>query len=405
MMHWYARLIIALTFLCFFCSTTVSAHTRSQSLSIWTIDGSRVTVTFNVTTYEATRLSAAEDYSHGLTTMLQAHLNRTISVSSSDVVCSLSKPFTPVPARKGYQRLEALYICNDAQNLQFENTAFFQLAPSHTHFSRVQNQQGLLFDTILTRHNTLMTVRDVEQPAGFQKFTSFVSIGVAHIMTGYDHLVFLVGLLLLCRNFRSLAITISGFTIGHSLTLSMSSLGIFVPNIQLVEALIGFTILMVGIEVVGNEKGERKWLAAGLAILLVVLAGMGYFTGLQAGPLSLLGLALFGLSYLRLVDRIHNIDILRMGVTILFGLIHGFGFASALEGLDYRDDAIVLALFGFNVGVELGQLATVAALWFGGLWVTTRIDMARILPTTRTILASTLGALGTYWFIGRLLIS
>ncbi len=394
------KLVFALCLL----TNGAQAHTRSQSVSTWTIDGSILSVTFNVTNNETTRLSAIEDYSHGLAEMLRIHLNRNISASAEGKQCEQKQSFSHVLARKGYLRLEAIFICDSSSNLRISNRAFFDVAPSHTHFARVQNNDKPSFDTIMTRQHTVINLAEGQKPKTSQNFTSFIKTGITHILSGYDHIAFLIGLLLLCHNLRSLVITISGFTIGHSITLSISALGIAIPNIQLIEALIGFTILIVGVEAVSSDHRARKWLIPSIGAALAGLALVSLIYGLAASPTTLLGLGVFSVSYLALIGNVKNVDRLRLIITLIFGLIHGFGFASALDILGLNTDTTILALLGFNIGVEIGQLMIIILLWIIGHRLLTALLSNRHITTGQTLIAATLGGLGSYWFIGRLLI-
>lgn len=143
-------------------------------------------------------------------------------------------------------------------------------------------------------------------------FRSFVRLGVEHIWTGYDHLLFLLGLVVVCRSLRSAAAIISCFTAAHSLTLAAATLNLVHAPPQAVECVIAASIAFVGVENLvrrGAEVRGRAWL------------------------------------------------------TFAFGLVHGLGFATALRDLGIGSDGrgVVLPLFAFNVGVEAGQMAVAAA--------------------------------------------
>jgi hypothetical protein len=117
---------------------------------------------------------------------------------------------------------------------------------------------------------------------------------------------------------------------------------------------------------------------------------------------TLVGLAIFTVCYLLLVDTQTRMQRWRPIVTVLFGLIHGFGFASVLLEIRLPTDHLVVAVLGFNVGVEIGQLTIVAVLWIIGRRFSERFSSynARlILDVTSAILC----ALGLFWFVGRAL--
>src|SRR5262249_49227835 len=139
-------------------------------------------------------------------------------------------------------------------------------------------------------------------------FSSFVLLGIEHILTGWDHLLFLLGLLLCGGGWLTLARLITAFTLAHSVTLALAVLDIVTLPDRLVEAVIALSIAFVAAEnIFTRPVASRRWM-----------------------------------------------------VSFAFGLVHGFGFSSALRELDLPRHGLVLALFGFNVGVELGQGVVVA---------------------------------------------
>lgn len=185
---------------------------------------------------------------------------------------------------------------------------------------------------------------------------TFVLSGIEHILIGPDHVLFLIGLLLLRGSLVRLAMIVTAFTIGHSVTLSLAALDILSPPSRLIEPLIALTIVVVG------------------ADNLFVLRARE-----DPGPKT-------------------QTDI-RAWLAAAFGLIHGFGFASVLKEFGLPQAALGWSLFAFNVGVEIGQLAIVAA-------VTLALQLlARHRPqdAARLAWAGSIGVIlaGTYWFIQR----
>jgi hydrogenase/urease accessory protein HupE len=132
---------------------------------------------------------------------------------------------------------------------------------------------------------------------------AFFKMGIEHILTGYDHLVFLFGLVLLRARLKELLAVVTAFTIAHSITLAIAVLGIFTPSPRFVEPAIALSIAYVGIENFFVKDGSKRW-----------------------------------------------------RITFPFGLIHGFGFAGALQQINLPRPQIPVALVTFNLGVEAGQL-------------------------------------------------
>ena len=152
-----------------------------------------------------------------------------------------------------------------------------------------------------------------ERASAFDAFRDYLRLGVLHIVTGFDHLLFVFGLLLLARGLRALLWTVTAFTAGHSVTLSLAALGIVRFPAAPIELAIAATILVLALELAQEDRDS--WL--------------------RRRPWA---------------------------VAFAFGLLHGFGFAGALAAVGLPQEEIPVALFSFNVGIELGQLAFVACV-------------------------------------------
>jgi hydrogenase/urease accessory protein HupE len=178
---------------------------------------------------------------------------------------------------------------------------------------------------------------------------AIVRVGVEHILTGYDHLAFLLGLILLADKLRAVLAMVTAFTLAHSVTLACAALGYWTPSPAIVEPAIALSIVYVAAENLWSLRRKRPIMG-------------------------------------------------RWKITLPFGLIHGFGFAGALRELNVQH-AFALVLGCFNLGVELGQLAVLAVFWAAlyGLrkWPTFRTHGA--LAVSLVIAAS-----GLVWFALRI---
>ncbi|MFP2905577.1 HupE/UreJ family protein [Pyxidicoccus sp. 3LFB2] len=141
---------------------------------------------------------------------------------------------------------------------------------------------------------------------GEHGFAGFVLMGVEHIVEGYDHLIFLLGLLLAGSSWRRLLVVVTSFTVAHSITLALATLSVVSLPSRWVESAIALSIIVVATLNLLGKKGDKRWMLA-----------------------------------------------------FAFGLLHGFGFASALGELGLSRSELASALLGFNVGVELGQTTLV----------------------------------------------
>jgi len=152
-------------------------------------------------------------------------------------------------------------------------------------------------------------------PGGWQVAWTYIALGVDHILSGVDHLLFVLTLLMVVIGWRRLVGTVTAFTIAHSITLALAALGfVRVPGPP-VEAIIALSIVFVAAEIIRGRQGNPG-----------------------------------------LTSRLPWI------VAFSFGLLHGFGFAGALSEIGLPQSSIPLALFTFNVGVEIGQLMFITAI-------------------------------------------
>jgi hypothetical protein len=176
---------------------------------------------------------------------------------------------------------------------------------------------------------------------------TFIPAGIHHILIGPDHILFLVGLLLLGGTWLALVRIVTAFTIGHSITLSLAALNIVIPPARVIEPAIALSIVFVGADnlVRGSGRDLRAWAA------------------------------------------------------LVFGLVHGFGFANVLREFGLPARALGWSLFSFNFGVEIGQLGVVLVVATALAVIRTRSDAAG----SRVAIAGSVVviAAGVYWFIER----
>ena len=184
----------------------------------------------------------------------------------------------------------------------------------------------------------------------FNIFWPFVRLGYHHILTGYDHLLFVFGMLITCRQWQTILKIVVSFSVAHSITLAVSTLDWFHLPPPLVEPLIASSLIVVGVENLlrGDREPTHRWVLA-----------------------------------------------------FAFGLVHGFGFAAGLRelGIASSGGSIAAPLFGFNLGVELGQI-TAGAIFLTLLWQLRKsaFFVRRIIPAFSLLVA----AGGVYWTVKRI---
>ena len=375
------------------------AHTRSRSFSSWQIAGERVTVLFSVQALEATRLALGGTGSPdaGADALLLAHVRERLAARRGPAACEPAAPARLLAGRAGYLRVELTLDCPGSGAIEIANDTFFDVAPSHIHVARINDGERPVREFLFTASSRRRAIAG--DAVGAATVGEYVMLGVEHILAGVDHLAFLLCLLLLCRNLRQILWMVTGFTVGHSVTLALAVLGLVRPDTALVEALIGFTIALVAVENVAVTTGSSGRVAIVSAGVLAILALVKIVAGAGPATVALVGLALFAGCYLKLSDSREAAVRLRPALTVLFGLVHGFGFAGVLMEIGLPPERRLAALFGFNVGVEIGQLLIVALL-AAALTLVARVR-PRVEAPLVDLASAALCGLGLFWFFAR----
>ena len=225
-------------------------------------------------------------------------------------------------------------------------TVMFPYDPNHQTFVNVYERDALT-QAILDRSRSEFQYFAGSRQGAVAVIRKFLPAGIHHILIGPDHLLFLVGLLLLGGTIRQLAVVVTAFTVAHSITLSLAALDLVTPPARLIEPAIALSIVYVGADnlLVREGRDVRAWIA------------------------------------------------------FAFGFIHGFGFANVLREMDLPTRALGWSLFSFNVGVEIGQLFVVVIVASTLAALRSRSESAG----RRLVFAGSLVviAAGTFWFIQR----
>ena len=239
-----------------------------------------------------------------------------------------------------------------ALELRVRSTLLERLPRGHRQYLSLRDAAGrTLGEKLLDAGNPSFVTKlpDADAPTHPPTFLGFLMLGVHHIATGYDHLVFLLGLLIVGAGFRDVFKIITSFTLAHSFTLALATLGYLRLSSSVVEPLIAASIMYVGLENIFHRNLQHRWM-----------------------------------------------------LTFFFGLVHGCGFASALQqsGIGGNSGGIVWPLLSFNLGVELGQL-TLAAMVLPLIWRWQKRPryVARYVPAMSLLIALA----GAGWLVERLL--
>jgi hydrogenase/urease accessory protein HupE len=245
--------------------------------------------------------------------------------------------------------LAIAYLCQDAGDaLELDVHFAADLARGHRHLVSLASGDDVWEEVASRAHPRLHFELGLAPPQATAApvFVPLLRMGVEHILTGYDHLLFLLGLVLIGRPIRSLFAAVTAFTLAHSVTLALSAFEVMAPSPRIVEPAIALSIAYVGIENWFKRDARGRW-----------------------------------------------------KITLVFGLVHGFGFAGALRDVAVPSDEVPTALFAFNLGVELGQVAVLAALLPLLLAVRKSAIWGRVGMRTCTM---TIALAGLIWFVSRL---
>jgi len=364
-------------------AATASAHGRSVSWSNWTGQGDTLSARFRVRATSAAEVLVGVGLESGavgpaeLVTMRRIVRDR---VASGVLVTLGASPCTarvhPHPARLAGSMLvvDATWRCPGPvarDELVIEVDLLPWLGRAHTHLlgltlAGAEHEAALgVLSPRFERH----AGGAVEDRGGtWRAARSFIWTGVLHIAEGADHLVFLGMLFLVVWAgaatrrglLRELLLTATGFTVGHSITLALAVAGAIRPNEATVELGIALSICglaLEGFHAAGDRSAWVRFAAPGALAALPIAALMGW---IGHEPRVLAGLVVFTVAYLEWV-RVHPATV-RRAVALVFGLVHGFGFAGVLLEARLSDAALAGSLLAFNVGVELGQAAILAVL-------------------------------------------
>jgi hypothetical protein len=391
------------------------ADNQARSTATWQLSGKSITMVFTINIADSKAMLGRKNSLLGEQALIN-FLSKNISLIIIQNDCLVADKKS-LPSTSDFQRIRFTHHCTEnITQFQLDLQNFFKSTPQHIHFIKFKIDDKLIANKMITQRTPDFSWSTIDGAVnetsedghiiGSSVFVSYLLLGYEHILIGMDHLAFLLAMFIIISKPKPVLLLITGFTIGHSITLSLMTFKIMQPNILWVEALIGFSIALIAIEniiMLGSKTNRIIW--AGLLLLFSLAILKHEQTALV---IALLGLMLFFGCYLRLVTlnsslkSNENSFYWRGLVTLLFGMIHGFGFASVLTQIGLPEADIITGLIAFNVGVELGQLSFVALSSFF-LYV-----IFKFTPLNRKlslqIISSMLSGIGIYWFVTRTMV-
>ena len=381
-------IVFSVYFATFFASTSALAHKPSDSYLTMSVpkDGSDVTVRWDIALRDLDYVLQLDRDNDGALTWgevrargddITKYATANLALSSKDKPCALttSAPMQLDKHSDGtYAVLSLSAVCGAALSdaLQVKYSLLFDVDPSHRGLVQwlppgSASKDGKADEALSVILGTESATQNLpfQPPSQWQSFKQYVVEGVWHIWIGFDHILFLLSLLLpavlifkkindikqlqpassFWGAFKEVLKVVTAFTLAHSITLSLAALGYISLPSRLVESVIAASIIVAAISNIRGNLDTKRWVMA------------------------------FG-----------------------FGLIHGFGFASVLADLGLPQNALVTALIGFNVGVELGQLAIVAVFLPLAFWLrATKFYQVGVFKWGSVLIA----LMALYWLVQR----
>lgn len=361
----FTRQISAISLLLvFLILTTVSAfaHDPGLSAAVLKLDGKRVEthLTFARADIESLLPLDADGDSHVSQAEFKQSEMQLLALAKESVVITAAGHSIPIEMAKVELddsegiHFKLSFTKPEAGTFTFESKLIEHLSRGHRQYleligegNRLIGSQMLEATANRYKPSAAAMAEAAEHP---RSFWGFFKLGVEHIATGFDHLAFLLALLLAGSGLREAAKIITSFTLAHSITLGLATFDVVNLPSGIVEPIIAVSIVYVGLENIFRHEVKNRWL-----------------------------------------------------LTFAFGLIHGFGFASVLRelGIAEQGSAAVVPLFSFNLGVELGQVA-IAALILPLIWKLR--EKPKIIPRFVTAGSVLIALVGGYWLIERTLL-
>jgi len=290
------------------------------------------------------RISAAEI--EAARDRIQAYVERHLEMRSDGIALSAGRGGVREwrdPAGAGYVEVSLDYVSpSRLGRVSIHSDFLTDLYSTHKTLGQIEaagRSEEFVFDP------SRVYERRATAGATWRTAASFIRLGIEHIFTGYDHILFLFGLLVIGAGLRNLVAIVTSFTVAHSMTLALATLGVVQPVPWMIEAAIALSIAYIGFENLFVPSPRYRW-----------------------------------------------------KITFVFGLVHGFGFATVLRDMHLPRAGLVVSLFGFNAGVEIGQIAIVT-LMYPVLAAIARTSYR--VPISR-IASSVIAIIGLFWFYQRI---
>jgi hypothetical protein len=379
------------------------AQDRGVSYSTWIVSGNMITVRFVLPVTEAQRLTGAEVPVLTIA-KLEDYLLQHLSVDSAGGDCpAIDQGFDlgrvdPLAVGLGLYGFEIFYRCSDPRQLVLRNSALFGRAPGHVNFARIQVRGQSVEQLFTAQHQQLVLPEDRAVPAA--GFGAYLRLGFTHIMRSADRWCFVLGVLLLVRQWRELGYVILALAGGYLLAVLLSMTGWLLPRLTPLEAFLGFLVALLGAAITQRQSLNSKVTAGGWPTLLLLVVVAVALLRSPAAHWALLGGAAFAIGFLMLA-RARGGNLLWPGLVVLFAFLDGFVLPAVQPPALLAPGLLLRMQIGFNLGAVLFDALLVAVA--AATWLLLR--SRRIAPPQAAIndvCAAGLCGAGTFWLLSRL---
>jgi hydrogenase/urease accessory protein HupE len=284
---------------------------------------------------------------------LREYFQATVRIATWDKTCDLQSVTRTAFPKTGNTLFHLTFRCpQEVTDLAVTSVSFLDLDESHVQFARFARKEDprkFLREGVLSVKQKVFHIPDIhgDGSATLDRASAFLRLGIEHLLTGYDHILFLLTVII-GMSLKETIKAVTSFTLAHSLTMALAFLGMVSLPSNVVEPLIALTIVYVAAENVFRTSVQRRWL-----------------------------------------------------LTFFFGLIHGLGFVGALQEITVSREELLLSLVSFNLGIELGQLAVIVVAMPVMSWLCTRPSGGQL----RRAFSIGVGALGVLWLTQRILVA
>lgn len=361
------------------------AHDASFAYTNIAIDDQKAYVNFTTRVGAILALYNATSFKHVNQNDFDEYFKTNFRISNDNDDCSASQNFFMELANINSVLYSYNFDCGNINTLNLTYNMFYDIASDHENLMKISISNSstsislykglshidipvkkILEQEDIAKKNSTKLGDNAFEPQNSNKISGFFTLGIKHILSGYDHILFLIGILIVTLSFGHLIKIVSSFTVAHSITLGIASLGIVSLPMNLTESIIALSIAYIALE------------------------------NLYLGHFSKKFRFHDKISKYKAYNYLANPEN-KWAITFFFGLVHGFGFSSVLQEIGLPKEALIFSLLSFNGGVEVGQLIIVSLIFPLLIYLKKNKWHGQMVTSLSAIICT----LGILWFVQR----